>query len=67
MDDKAGIQGYAANIQGVENLVAAIRQTPSLSLCIFTSTQLVCRVGYVPKDDQDYQPNTLYGESKVLT
>ena len=67
LDEKASVEGYAANVQGVENLIAAIRDTKSVKRCIFTSTQLVCRVGYVPKDDRDYCPNTLYGESKVLS
>src|SRR5262249_34966609 len=30
-------------------------------------TQLVCRVGYRPKSDEDFAPNTVYAESKVLT
>ena len=61
------IQDYAANVKGVENLVAAIRNTSSVRRCVFTSSQLVCRPGYVPKNDQDYCPHTVYGESKVLT
>jgi nucleoside-diphosphate-sugar epimerase len=67
LDETKDIQGYASNIEGVENLITAIRQTPSVKRCIFTSSQLVCKLGYVPKDEYDYVPNTLYGESKVLT
>ncbi|MBU1858305.1 MAG: NAD(P)-dependent oxidoreductase [Verrucomicrobia bacterium] len=58
---------YDANIAGVENLVGAIRAAKSVRRAIFTSTQLVCHVGYVPKSDTDYAPTTLYGKSKVLT
>jgi GlcNAc-P-P-Und epimerase len=58
---------YSANVEGVENLVAAIRATPTVRRAIYTSSQLVCRVGYVPKTDDDYSPDTLYGESKVRT
>ncbi|MBE3145220.1 MAG: NAD-dependent epimerase/dehydratase family protein [Planctomycetes bacterium] len=65
--DGKGIDEYAANVAGVQNLVETIADTPSVQRCIYTSSQLVCRVGYVPKDDQDYCPNTIYGESKVLT
>jgi GlcNAc-P-P-Und epimerase len=61
------VADYAANSVGVENLVSVISETPSIARCIFTSSQLVCRIGYVPKDDQDYAPNTPYGASKVLT
>lgn len=59
--------GHAANTQGVENVVAAIRASPGVRRAIYTSSQLVCRVGYIPKSDDDYQPSTLYGESKVRT
>jgi len=58
---------YAANVEGVRNLLIAVGITPSVSRGIYTSSQLVCRLGYVPKDDHEYCPNTLYGESKVLT
>ncbi len=37
------LSGYAANIDGVANLIDAIRRTPSVKRCIWTSTQLVCR------------------------
>jgi nucleoside-diphosphate-sugar epimerase len=67
LDEKNDLNGYAANIQGVENLILAIRNTPSVKRAIFTSSQLVCMVGYIPKTDKDYRPNTLYGQSKVLT
>jgi nucleoside-diphosphate-sugar epimerase len=67
LNETKDIRGYASNIDGVENLIAAIRQTPSVKRCIFTSSQLVCKVGYVPKNEDEYNPNNLYGESKVLT
>jgi nucleoside-diphosphate-sugar epimerase len=61
------IGGYAANVDGVKNLIAAVRLTPSVRRVIYTSSQLVCRVGHVPVGDSEYCPNTLYGRSKVLT
>jgi nucleoside-diphosphate-sugar epimerase len=67
LDEKHDLNGYAANIDGVRNLVEAIADAPSVERAICTSTQLVCRIGYVPKHDQDYAPSTLYGESKVHT
>lgn len=67
LNEKKDLQGYAANITGVENLLTAIACTPSVNRAIFTSSQLVCQVGYLPKNELDYSPNTLYGESKVLT
>ena len=58
---------YAANVEGVRNLLAAIRLTRSVGRAICTSSQLVCRVGYQPTHDADYAPTTAYGQSKVLT
>jgi len=65
--ERRDLAGYAANIAGVEHLLAAIRASQSVRRAICTSSQLVCRVGYLPLHDQDYQPTTLYGQSKVLT
>jgi len=67
IDETANLAGYAANIEGVQNLIAAIRLTPSIKRAIWTSSQLVCRVGYVPRNDTDYMADTLYGQSKVRT
>jgi nucleoside-diphosphate-sugar epimerase len=59
-------RGYAANVDGVRNVVAALDGARG-ARAIFASSQLVCRVGYVPKSETDYAPSTLYGESKVET
>ncbi|SFP69992.1 Nucleoside-diphosphate-sugar epimerase [Bradyrhizobium sp. Ghvi] len=67
LDERTNLSGYNANIEGVENLVEAIRRTPSVQRAIWTSSQLVCRVGYVPTSDTDYKADTLYGKSKVRT
>src|SRR5258708_3155594 len=67
LDEKSHLEGYAANIEGVRNLIAAVRLTPSIKRVIWTSSQLVCRVGYVPNDDTDYTADTLYGRSKIHT
>ncbi len=56
---------YAANTDGVANLIEAIDATPSVERCLFVSSQLVCKVGYVPRDEHDTCPDTYYGESKV--
>jgi len=67
LDETNDIKGYAANIQGVQNVIDACDQCSKLKRVIFASSMLVCRFGYIPKDEFDYSPNTLYGESKVLT
>ncbi|MGA2656320.1 MAG: NAD(P)-dependent oxidoreductase [Verrucomicrobiota bacterium] len=67
LDEKHEIRGYAANIDGVRNLLDSVRQAPSVRRVIYTSSQLVCKVGHVPKSMEEYCPDTLYGESKALT
>jgi GlcNAc-P-P-Und epimerase len=67
IDEKADMTGYAANVEGVQNLIAAVRRTPSIKRAIWTSSQLVCRIDYVPRDETDYNADTFYGRSKVLT
>lgn len=59
------VDEYAANTIGVENLIAAADRATSLRRLIFASSRLVCRIGYVPKDEFAYCPTTPYGESKV--
>lgn len=67
LSETKSLNGYAANIDGVRNVIEAVRQTPTIQRAIYTSSQLVCHVGYIPHSDKDYCPNTLYGQSKVLT
>jgi len=67
LDEKTTLAGYVANIDGVQNLIAAVRLTPSIKRAIWTSSQLVCHVGYVPHGDTDYTADTLYGRSKIRT
>ncbi len=62
-----GLDDYRANTEGVENLAAALSQTPTVRRCIFVSTKLICRNDYVPKSFDDYCPDTVYGQSKVLS
>jgi len=63
--DGAHIDDYAANIRGVSNMVEAAKGVTGLKRVIFTSSMLVCKLGYQPGDELDYMPSTLYGESKV--
>lgn len=63
----ASVSDYSANTDGVENLLYALDQLKEVRRVIFTSSMLVCKVGYQPKDADDYAPSTSYGESKVET
>lgn len=57
---------FAANTEGVENLMDILDNVPSVKHVIFTSSLLVCEPGYAPKNDTDYKPYTVYGESKMI-
>lgn len=63
--DEKKISDFAANMDGVRNIMQVFDQVASLERVIFTSSLLVCKMGYVPQNDTDYQPTTLYGQSKV--
>lgn len=67
LNETKDLNGYAANIDGIRNVIRAVKQTPSIHRVIYTSSQLVCRVGHIPTSDTEYCPNTLYGQSKVMT
>jgi nucleoside-diphosphate-sugar epimerase len=60
-------EGYPVNTVGTRNVLEAIRATPSVQRAIITSSQFVCAPGRLPKNDTDYFPETIYGESKVVT
>ena len=59
------IHDYPANTEGVANLSQALRGVRVLRLVVFASSMLVCRIGYQPRNEFDYSPNTAYGESKI--
>jgi Nucleoside-diphosphate-sugar epimerases len=67
LNETRDLNGYAANIDGVRNVIRAVKQTPGIHRAIYASSQLVCRVGYIPASDTEYCPDTLYGQSKVMT
>ena len=57
---------YDSNINGVKNIIEAVNSTPSIKKIIFASSRLVCKIGYEPKNEFDYKPTTVYGESKII-
>ena len=65
LNESKNISAYAANHEGTENCLTAIDTTATVTRVVIASSMLVCRLGYVPKTDNDYMPNSLYGESKV--
>lgn len=65
LDEIHSIKGYAANIDGVANVIEAVSKANSVERTVFLSSRLVCEIGYTPKSEVDYKPSTLYGWSKV--
>ena len=60
------IADYAANTDGISNLIQALQEVQNVRRIIFASSMLVCSIGYRPKGEMDYCPTTAYGESKVV-
>jgi nucleoside-diphosphate-sugar epimerase len=63
----SSLNDYSANTLGVENLMKLAKNLQSLKKILITSSMLVCELGYQPKDEFDFNPSTIYGESKVMT
>lgn len=64
--DGTTLQDYDANTTGVKNIITAINNISTIKKIIFASSRLVCEIGYEPKDEFDYKPSTIYGESKII-
>lgn len=58
-------EGYQGNIDGAANIIEATKKYSSVARVIFTSTQYVKRPGPLPRNAEDYDPHTVYGESKI--
>ncbi|MEZ0359021.1 NAD-dependent epimerase/dehydratase family protein [Mycobacterium sp. SA01] len=65
MEQRKGLEHFAANIAGVENLIEAIKAVGGVRRTIFASSRLVFDLGYVPRYETDYHASTLYGQSKT--
>lgn len=61
------LEDYAANTDGVRNVVTALNSLASPVDAVYASSRLVCRIGYQPASETDYSPPNAYGESKVHT
>lgn len=65
LDEKKELAGYAANTEGVSNMIAALSGCTALKRVAFTSSMYVCTPGHDPAHYEDYSPHTVYGRSKV--
>ncbi len=67
VEDTTVEAGYRVNTDGTRNVLEAIAATPSVRRAMIVSSQFVCGAGYAPRDDEDFHPVTVYGQSKVIT
>ena len=56
---------YKSNIEGTQNIIDIAKKVKSLKKVLYTSSMYVCKPGYIPKNYDDYNAHTVYGESKV--
>ena len=63
----SSLDDYTTNVDGVSNIVFVAKQIKSLKKIVVASSMLVCRSGYHPSGSFDYNPSTVYGQSKVIT
>lgn len=64
--EDSGLHGYAANIEGVRNLLQVVARVPSIRRVLFASSKLVNRNGQRLNRVSEFTPDTLYGKSKAL-
>jgi nucleoside-diphosphate-sugar epimerase len=60
------LREYSTNTSGTKNLINCCINIKKI-VFIHTSTTLVNKNGYTPKSLYDYNPATVYGESKVIS
>lgn len=60
------LKDYLVNTEGSANILGAIKICKDVKRVIMTSTQFVNQYKGIPKNDEDYAPHTVYGESKVI-
>jgi nucleoside-diphosphate-sugar epimerase len=65
--DSDVLDDYRENTEGTRNLLDALAGQPDLRVTVLTSSQYVLRPGLQPRDDEHFDPHTVYGQSKVLT
>lgn len=60
------LEDYSSNTDGVASIIQAASHSPRLGKVVFASSMLVCPLGYMPKDEFDVCPTTVYGRSKAV-
>jgi len=66
-DEPVDVDAYRQNHEGTRILLEVVKRCACVERIVVTSTQFVCEAGYQPKNDLDFKPFTVYGESKRRT
>jgi nucleoside-diphosphate-sugar epimerase len=61
------LSGYRANIVGTQNVVTACAKSSTIVRLVHVSTQHVCRTAEPPSSDLQFEPDTYYATSKVIS
>ena len=64
-DPSKTLTDYLVNTEGTQNIINAIKSTNVVERLVHTSTQFVNQSINGPLHDEDYDPHTIYGESKI--
>ncbi|MGA3080466.1 MAG: NAD(P)-dependent oxidoreductase [Terracidiphilus sp.] len=65
-DSGRTLDDYRVNMEGSANFIKAIKAAGSVERTVYYSTQYVVRAGPLARNDRDYRPVNLYGESKRI-
>ena len=63
--DSKNLKDYSVNWQGPLNICNSIIELNRKIFFIHFSSMLVCKMGHIPKNMNEFFPDTAYGESKV--
>jgi nucleoside-diphosphate-sugar epimerase len=61
------LDDYRVNTEGSANVIEACKQQKAVESFVLTSSQFVFGPFGQPKNDEDFRPHTVYGESKCVS
>ena len=52
--------------KGAENIINGLNEITNIQMAIFTLSLLVCKNGYILKNETEFCPPNYYGKSKMI-
>jgi len=65
-NERIGLTAYQTNTDGTKNLLDALSEMRGIERVIFTSTQLISKIGHQVATLDEASPDTFYGKSKLI-